>query len=234
MHQTLTNFISSYCYIAVFLLVGLESLGIPLPGETALITAAAFAGLGRLSIYVLVPAAATAAILGDNCGYWIGRKGGLRLVRCYGRLLHVDETKIERAREFFDKYGAKTVFLGRFIALLRTWAALLAGVASMRYAVFMFYNALGGVIWATLFGTLGYLFGRNLPTLEHYVGQASLALVLLAALLVALFLGAQWFRKNSSQISARIWRVAERIGSSQILSRFKQRHPQAWEFNGFP
>ena len=230
MHQTLTNFISSYGYIAVFLLVGLESLGIPLPGETALITAAAFAGSGRLSIYILVPVAAVAAILGDNCGYWIGRKGGLRLIRRYGRVLHVDEREIERARKFFEKYGAKTVFLGRFIALLRTWAAVLAGVACMRYPVFMFYNALGGVIWATLFGTLGYVFGRNLPKLEHYVGQASLALALLAALVVALFLAARWFRTNSSQVSAHISAIADRIGSSQTLIHFRQRHPQTWEF----
>src|SRR5215469_189894 len=217
MHQTLPNLISSYGYVAVFLLVGLESLGIPLPGEASLITAAAFAGSGRLSIYILVPVAAIAAILGDNCGYWIGRKGGLRLVRRYGRLLHVDETKIERAREFFDWYGTKTVFFGRFIALLRTWAAVLAGVACMRYAVFMFYNALGGVIWATLFGTLGFVFGRNLPKLEHYVGQASLALALLAALVVALFLGGRWFRNHSSQISNGISAIANRIGSSQTL-----------------
>lgn len=230
MHETLTNFISSYGYISVFVLVALESLGIPLPGETALITAAAFAGSGRSSIYILVPVAAIAAILGDNCGYWIGRKGGLRLVRRYGRALHVDETKIERAREFFDNYGAKTVFFGRFIALLRTWAAVLAGVACMRYAVFMFYNALGGVIWATLFGTLGFVFGRNLPKLEHYLGQASLALALLAALVVALLLSARWFRNHSSQLSADISAIAERIGSSQTLVHFRQRHPQAWEF----
>ena len=100
----------------------------------------------------------------------------------------------------------------------------------MRYAVFMFYNALGGVIWAALFGILGFVFGRNLPKLEHYVGQASLALALLAALVLALFLGARWFRNHSSQISASISAIADRIGSSQTLVRFRQRHPQAWEF----
>ena len=100
----------------------------------------------------------------------------------------------------------------------------------MRYWVFMLYNALGGVIWAALFGTLGFVFGRNLPKLERYVGQASLALALLAALVVALFLGARWFRNHSSQISAGISAMADRIGSSQTLVRFRQRHPQAWQF----
>lgn len=95
---------------------------------------------------------------------------------------------------------------------------------------FLFYNALGGVIWATLFGMLCYVLGRNLPRLEHYVEQPSVALSLLVALLVALFIGGRWFRENSSQISAGISSMAERIGSSHTLLRFRQRHPQAWEF----
>src|SRR6266852_4131386 len=98
-------------------LVGLESLGILLPGETALVTAAAFAAAGHLSIYWVVATAAAAAIVGDNGGYWIGREGGLWLVRRYGRMLHIDEAEIERAHAFFERHGAKTVFIGRFIAL---------------------------------------------------------------------------------------------------------------------
>jgi membrane protein DedA with SNARE-associated domain len=194
---TLTHLLESYGYIALFVLVALESLGIPLPGETALISAAAFSASGRLSIYMVVVVAASAAILGDNSGYWIGRRGGLPLVRRYGRLLHIHEAEISRARDFFRRYGAKTVFIGRFIALLRTWAAVLAGVGSMRYGVFMFYNALGGTTWALLFGTLGYLFGRNLPQLEHYSAQASLALALLVALIATLVVGVHWFRSHS-------------------------------------
>lgn len=230
MHETLANLLESYGYLAVFLLIALESFGIPLPGETALVTAAAFAASGRLSIYWVIVVAAAAGIVGDNGGYWIGRKGGLRVIKRYGRTLHIDEAKIEHARKFFDRHGAKTVFIGRFIALFRTWAALLAGVGKMRYSVFMLYNALGGITWATIFGALGYIFGRNLPRLEHYIGRASLALALLAALITALFLGGRWFRTNSSRISAQISRVAECIGSSDTLQRLRQRHPQAWEF----
>lgn len=230
MHDTLTSLIGSYGYIVLFVLVGLESLGIPLPGETALVTAAAFAASGRLSIYRVVIIASAAAILGDNGGYWIGRKGGLRLIRSYGRILHVNGAELERARSFFDRHGGKMVFIGRFIALLRTWAALLAGVAKMQYSTFMLYNALGAITWAVIFATLGYVFGRNLPMLQHYIGQASLALALLAALIAVLFLGAQWFRTNSSRISRHISRVAERIGSSETLRRFQKRHPLAWEF----
>jgi undecaprenyl-diphosphatase len=208
----------------------LESLGVPLPGETALITAAAWAATGRLSIRSVVIVAAAAAIIGDNCGYWIGRTGGLRLIRRFGHVLHIHQEHLESARSFFDRHGAKTVFIGRFIAVLRTWAAVLAGVSSMPYAVFMMYNAAGGVIWAALFGTLGYTFGRNLPRLEHYIGQATLAFALLFALVVGLFFGARWFHANSGRLSVAVSRITARIGSSDAFRRFRQDHPQAWEF----
>jgi membrane protein DedA with SNARE-associated domain len=157
MHATLPSLLESYSSVVLFLLVALESLGIPLPGETALVTAAAFAAAGHLSIYWVVATAAVAAIVGDNGDYWIGREGGLRFVRSYGWMLYIRETEIEWAHAFFERHGAKTVFFGRFIALLRTWTAVLAGVSSMPYGVFMVYNALGGIVWAVLFGTLGHL-----------------------------------------------------------------------------
>ena len=141
MHGTLTNLLQAYGYIVLFVFVGLESLGIPLPGETTLVTAAAFAASGHLSIYRVVIVAAAAAILGDNGGYWIGRGGGLRLVKRYGRIPHIDEGKMERAHQFFDRHGAKTVFMGRFIALLRILAAYLAGVNRMRWRNFLVANA---------------------------------------------------------------------------------------------
>src|SRR2546426_409471 len=115
-------------------------------------------------------------------GYWIGRTGGIALVRRYGRFLHLNEAHLERARHFFARHGPPTVFIGRFVALLRTWTAVLAGAARMPYGRFMLYNALGAVCWAGVVGALGYVFGRNLPRLEHYMGQASLAGALLVAL----------------------------------------------------
>src|SRR6266498_884148 len=184
----------------VFLFVGIESMGIPLPGETALVTAGALAALGHLSLSGVIAAAAAGAILGDASGYWIGRRGALVLLKRYGRLIHFDEPKIERVRAFFDRHGAKAVFLGRFVALLRTWAAILAGTAQMPYRVFTLYNVLGGVTWAAIFGTLGYMFGRSLPLLERYVGQASLAAVLLVALVIALALSWKWFERNRDML----------------------------------
>jgi undecaprenyl-diphosphatase len=183
-----------------------------------------------MSIYMVVATAAVAAIVGDNGGYWIGRIGGLALVRRYGRFLHLDESKIHRARDFFERHGAKTVFIGRFIALLRTWAAVLAGAGEMQYSTFMLYNATGGITWAVIFGTLGYIFGRNLPKLEHYAGQASLALVLLGTIVVSLVLGARWFKTNSDQLAERVSRVADQIANSRLFLRLRESHPRAWDF----
>ncbi len=210
----MSGLVASDGYVVLFFLVGLESLGIPLPGETALVTAAALAALGHLSIYAVVATAVAAAIIGDNGGYWIGRKGGIALVRRYGRFIHLNESHLERAHAFFEKHGPKTVFIGRFIALLRTWAAVLAGAARMPYGIFMLYNALGAVCWAVVVGALGYVFGRNLPRLEHYVGQASLAGALLVALVVGLGLGWRWFERNHPR--ARTF-VAARFARGEYL-----------------
>ena len=230
MHETITGLIGSYGYAVLFLLVGLESLGIPLPGETALVTAAAFAALGHLSIYAVVATAAGAAIIGDNGGYWIGREGGLALVRRYGRVLHLNESHLARAHTFFERHGPKTVFIGRFIALLRTWAAVLAGAAHMPYGTFLLYNALGAVCWAVIVGTLGYVFGHNLPQLEHYVGQASLAGVLLLALVVGLALGWRWFATNRAWLAERTQLVWQRVLTTRGLQQLQVRYPRTWTF----
>ncbi len=221
MHSSVTRLVESYGYAVVFLFVAIESLGIPLPGETVLVTAAALAALGHLSIWWVIAFAATGGIVGDAAGYWIGRLGGLALIKRYGRVFHFDEHKLEKVRSFFDRYGSKAVFFGRFIALLRTWAALLAGTAEMPYRVFTLYNVLGGITWATLFGTLGYVFGRSLPLLERYIGQASLAVVLLVALVVTLSFSLRWFNANREHLAERI---------SWYWIRFRERHPRIARF----
>ncbi|HEX6964282.1 MAG TPA: DedA family protein [Gemmatimonadaceae bacterium] len=186
MDQFITHLIQSYGYVIVFLLVGIESLGIPLPGETALLVAAAFAALGHLDIYVVIAFAAAGAIIGDNTGYWIGRKGGMALIRRYGRKVHLTPRKVERVWHFFDRYGPKAVFFGRFIAVLRTWVAVFAGTAHMAYGRFMLFNALGGVVWSIVVGVLGYMFGSQLSTLKHYMNEVTLVVlaVIVAAVVV--------------------------------------------------
>ena len=230
MQGTISGLVASYGYVVLFFLVGLESLGIPLPGETVLVTAAAFAALGHLSIYAVVATAAAAAIIGDNGGYWVGRSGGIALVRRYGRFIHLNESHLERTRRFFERHGPKTVFIGRFIALLRTWAAVLAGAAHMPYGTFMLYNALGAVCWSVTVGILGYVFGRNLPQLERYMGQASLAGVLLVALVVGLAFGSRWFATNRARLVERTQLAWHRVLTTPGLQQLKARYPRAWTF----
>jgi membrane protein DedA with SNARE-associated domain len=172
--------IVGYGYWAVFLLVGAESLGIPLPGETALITAGIYAGTTyRLSPWLIFAVAAVAAITGDNIGYWIGGKGGYRLARRYGPKVRLDERKLKIARYLFDRYGGKVVFFGRFVSVLRTYAAFLAGVSKMRWRKFLPANAAGGIIWAGLFTLASYLAGATLQrawgTIDWAVAGAAAA-----------------------------------------------------------
>jgi membrane protein DedA with SNARE-associated domain len=184
---TLHHLLSTYGYLAVFLFVAIESTGIPFPGETMLLTGAAYAGTGHLSIALVIGAAIFGAVLGDNLGYTVGRLGGRRVALRYGHFIRLDESKLDRAERFFQRHGDKTVFFGRFVAVLRAWAAFLAGVNFMPWGKFFFFNAAGGICWATLYGTLAFYFGKKLSVLEGIirdVGFAGLGLVVVAAIVL--------------------------------------------------
>jgi membrane protein DedA with SNARE-associated domain len=158
--------INTYGYWVVLLAVAIESTGIPFPGETTLVAAAVYASTQHtLSITLVIVAAAAGAILGDNAGYTIGRYGGYPLLRRLVRLLHIGEDKLLYTQRYFEKHGDKTVFFGRFLAVLRAWAAFLAGANHMPRRAFFLWNAAGGILWATIYGLLGFILGNNLPLL---------------------------------------------------------------------
>jgi membrane protein DedA with SNARE-associated domain len=172
--------VETYGYAAVFVLVAVESLGIPLPGETTLVAAATYAGTThKLSIALIFAVAAAAAILGDTAGYWIGDKGGYRLVYRYGRYVRLDESKVKVAHYLFDNHGGAVIFFGRFVSILRTYAAFLAGTTRMRYRRFLVFNAAGAITWAALYAFLAYYAGSFLSKVStpFEIGFASLAVV---------------------------------------------------------
>jgi membrane protein DedA with SNARE-associated domain len=184
----ISHLIASYGYLALFALVGAESLGIPLPGETALITAGIYAGhTHHLSPWLIFAVAAAAAIVGDNIGFWLGHAGGYPLARRYGPRVRLDERKLKIARYLFDRQGGKVVFFGRFVSVLRTYAAFLAGTSKMRWRRFLPANAAGGILWAAIYTWAAYLAGHALQrassTIAWVLGGAAV-LVISAVLLV--------------------------------------------------
>lgn len=190
--MSISHLITSYGYWAVFVLIALESLGIPLPGETALIIAGAYAGsTHELSPWAIFAVAAAAAILGDNAGFWIGLKGGYRLARAYGPKVRLDERKLKIARYLFDTHGPKVVFFGRFTAVLRTYAAFLAGASRMAWRRFLPANAAGGIAWAGVYTFASYAAGDTLRRLSGPIDVVLTVVGLLAILAVGLFIRRQ-------------------------------------------
>jgi membrane protein DedA with SNARE-associated domain len=165
----------------------LESLGVPLPGEIALVTAAAYASSGHISIAIVIALAALGAIVGGVLGYWIGIKGGLPLVTRYGGYIGVRKSHVDRAHAFFERNGSKTILFGRFVAILRTWAAIVAGAAAMSFTKFFTYNTIGSIVWAIVFGLLGFYFGRDLPLLEKYISRVSFGVLIVGVVGIAIF-----------------------------------------------
>ncbi len=188
----MSHLIVIYGYWAVFVLVGAESVGIPLPGETALIVAGAYAGnTHHLSPWIIFAVASAGAIIGDNIGFWIGDKGGYRLARRYGHKVRLDEHKLKIGRYLFDRHGPKVVFFGRFVSILRTYAAFLAGTSRMRWRRFLPANAAGGIVWAGIYTFAAYLAGNTLRRLSGTIDLAIGAAAILAVAAVLLIVRRQ-------------------------------------------
>ena len=184
----LHSLVHNYGYFAVFALVSLECLGVPIPGETALVAAAIFAGEGELNVFGVIGAATLAAILGGSIGYWIGRQFGFPLVLKYGPYIHLDEPRLKLGQYLFKRHGGKIVFFGRFVALLRAFAALLAGINRLPWPRFSLFNALGALVWASVFGFGGFFLGK---AFEHYarpVGIAALICAVIGAIAASRFI----------------------------------------------
>jgi membrane protein DedA with SNARE-associated domain len=150
---------SEWALLLLFALVALESFGLPLPGETALIACAVLASQGVLSIAAVIVVAIAAAIIGDNLGYWVARRGGRALLYRYRITRRYAESYLPRGERFFARHGGKAVFFGRFVALLRVTAAWTAGLSRMHWWRFFGWNAAGGIVWATLVGLVAYYLG---------------------------------------------------------------------------
>jgi membrane protein DedA with SNARE-associated domain len=211
--HTIDGWLASYGYLVVFLLVMIESIGVPVPGETALIGAALYAGsTHKLEIWWIVAVAIAGAVLGDNIGFAIGRYGGAKLLLRYGHKIRLHEARLKIGIWLFRRHGGKVVFWGRFVSILRTWAAFLAGANHMEWRRFLFYNAAGGTVWATLYAVAYYEFGGALrklsTTIDIVLGVAG------SVILVAFVI---WSRRKEAELQERAEEeiegsVAEELG----------------------
>ena len=195
----MTHFFTHHGLPLLFVVVMLESFGIPLPGETALIAFGVLAAEGHYSIVSVIVVAAAAAIVGDNLGYWlIGRWGGRRLFERWGWLRRYSERVLPRAEQLMERYGGRVVFFGRFIAILRFTAAWVAGLGRMHWLKFLFWNAAGGICWAIAVGLVAYYSGKAAADAIQRYGLYALGVV--AALVVLAWLvlhyGKRWIERR--------------------------------------
>jgi membrane protein DedA with SNARE-associated domain len=211
--HTIDEWLSSYGYLVVFLLVMIESIGVPVPGETALIGAALYAGsTGKLEIEWVIAVAIAGAVIGDNIGFSIGRYGGARLLLRYGHKIRLHEGRLKIGIWLFRRHGGKVVFWGRFVSILRTWAAFLAGANHMEWPRFLFFNAAGGIVWATLFGVVYYVFGDAIKRLSTAI---DIAFGVVGAVLVVAFV--VWTRRKEGELQQRAEReIAGSVAESSV------------------
>lgn len=205
--DTLRNALGTLGYPAVALFIMIESSGIPFPGETMLLLASFYAAVDhKLQIPIVIACAALGAIIGDNIGYTVGRTGGYAFVKRFGRYLFLKPAHLEKAERFFTRHGDKTVFFGRFVAVLRAWAAFLAGLNRMRWSHFLIYNAAGGIIWAIVYGCLGFYAGRvfsnnfgEVESIARTISWVGAVLIVVAVIAAYLALRMRRIRREREQ-----------------------------------
>ena len=195
-HEGLEHLLGEYGYGLVFVVIMLEAMGMPFPGESMIIGASVYAATtGKLHIAFVVAAAIGGAIMGDNFGYLIGRWAGIPLLRRFGKHVGLTDKRLDLSRYLFKTQGGKVVFVGRFIAILRTFVALFAGANHMEWKTFLLWNAVGGVVWASLYGTGAYLLGNAMKRLAGPIG-IGIGVVAAVVIVIAVIV----LRRNESRL----------------------------------
>lgn len=195
----IVNLLAEWGYVIVFFGVMLENAGLPVPGETVLLAAGFFASQGRISLGWVIVTALLGAVLGDNAGYWIGRRLGRTLLVKYGRFVFLTEERLVSMEVFFEKHGDKMVAVARFITGFRVFTALFAGASVMPWRRFFVFNVVGAVAWSVAISLLGYFFGKSWTVLEQWIRGAGVvlaALVIIALVVRAIMIRSR--RKNDA------------------------------------
>ena len=205
-HGQIVALLSSLGYFSIFLLIALENLGLPLPGETVLVGAAIYAGqTHKLEIIIIILAAALGGTFGGTIGFWLGRIFGPKLVEKYGSFIGLTPRRVVLGEYLFTKWGGLIIFFGRFVALLRVLAAILAGMNHFDPMRFFIFNAAGALLWSSIFGCGGYFFGSAIHQIAGPIGWIILIGVLIGGFFVYRYL------KNNEE---RLMSEAERASST--------------------
>jgi len=187
--EHLVDFLQQYGYGLIFLSIFLESSGLPFPGESILIAAGIMAGHGQLDVHLVFAAAWIAGTLGDNCGYWLGSRFGMRLVTRYGGRLGITSAKVAYVESEFRRLGPPVVLVARFILILRQLCGFVAGTLRFPWWRFLFFNALGAALWSGAYTYGAFIFGNQVQRVLHGNpwAYAALALVFVALTLGTIF-----------------------------------------------
>jgi len=192
------KFILAFGYPLIALGIGLESMGIPMPGETFLLIGAAISASGQLNIGLVIFCAATGSVAGNHIAYYLASRYGQNILN---RFTHFNPDHLKRGEVFFSRYGPKTVFLARFVPMLRMLAAYLAGLNKMPARTFFLYNMLGGVTWAVVMGSIGFFFGKNLHIIEIWIRNIGAMIAVILVLGAILF----WLNRRWRRSEANFW-----------------------------
>ncbi len=199
--EQLLNLFKAYGYWIVFFGVMLENAGLPVPGETILLAAGFFASQHHFSVLAVMAIATTGAVMGDNCGYWVGHRVGRSLLIRYGRYVMLTESRFRGMEKYFESHGDKTVLVARFITGFRVFTALFAGATGMRWSKFLLFNVMGAISWAVVMTLLGFFFGKSWNLLEQYIKGAGLVLVAVIAVAFVVYLILRRRKKNKTELS---------------------------------
>jgi len=208
-------------YYALFLMTFLETsafLGFLVPGESMVVMGGLLASMGVLELGDVIWVASFGAIAGDTVGYFIGYRFGEGLFLKYGRYFFIKKEYLDEAKKFFDKHGGKTVFFGRFMAWLRAFAPVIAGISKMRYPKFLLFNVAGGIVWATTFSLLGYFVGNSWDIIKIYLGRLGIFAFIIGAIIIYLYF---LFTKRRRLIKEKVGWIDKRMLSQM---------PKTWEF----
>jgi membrane protein DedA with SNARE-associated domain len=175
-------------YLAVAGVIGVESFGVPAPGQTIMVAAAIYAGAGRLNVVAVAAIAFVAAVLGDNIGYWIGVRGGRRIVHRFGKYVLITPERLERAEKFFARRGNRIVVVARFIDGLRQLNGVIAGITAMPWRTFLIYNAIGAALWVGWWTTISYVLGTHLVEIIEQVHRYKWWAMAVVAVAVAAYI----------------------------------------------